>query len=101
MLHQSIRIECSFVFLSVGAGKDDSSSDPDYSELDEEEPRPKKMHRVRPKLANLFNNGNQGAKAGPAAAGAASGAEDNDMAASDLFWHSLTSKKVCRRALKA
>lgn len=79
----------------AGRGGDSSS---DFTDLEEEEdddePQPKKPSKPRaPRLANLYKNGNQGGRGSAEDAGAAKEGGDDEMAASDHFWHGL-SKKV-------
>ena len=79
----------------AGRGGDSSS---DFTDLEEEEdddePQPKKASKPRaPRLANLFKHGNQGGRGSAEDAGAAKEGADDEMAASDHFWHGL-SKKV-------
>ncbi|BDA45560.1 probable protein lin-9 homolog at C-terminar half [Coccomyxa sp. Obi] len=82
-----------------GRGGDSSS---DFTDLEEEEdddePQPKKPSKPRaPRLANLYKNGNQGGRGSADDAGAAKEGADDEMAASDHFWHGLSKKEPAPR----
>lgn len=84
-------------FFCAGRAEESSSDFTEPDGEDSEKPTPKKSsHKSRAgRLANLFKNGIQGGKAETEDAGPAKDGADDDMAASDHFWHGL-SKKVCR-----
>ncbi|KAK9904239.1 hypothetical protein WJX75_007439 [Coccomyxa subellipsoidea] len=77
-----------------GRAEESSSDFTEPDGEDSEEPTPKKSsHKSRAgRLANLFKNGNQGGKAETEDAGPAKDGVDDDMAASDHFWHGLSKK---------
>lgn len=78
------------------ARAEDSSSDFTEPEESKSPPPRKPSNKSRSgRMSNLFKNGNQGAKTSADESGAAKDAADDDMAASDHFWHGL-GKKVCK-----
>ncbi|EIE20316.1 hypothetical protein COCSUDRAFT_67577 [Coccomyxa subellipsoidea C-169] len=75
------------------ARAEDSSSDFTEPEESKSPPPRKPSNKSRSgRMSNLFKNGNQGAKTSADESGAAKDAADDDMAASDHFWHGLGKK---------